>query len=353
MSDLDTLKLLVEDLTRHSYSSLDVLENCNYRYKLQYIDKLRSDKGSLATECGTCLHKCLEIKGRNLIEGKEIDYDYLKDIALNGCTDITDKGSEEILGFNQLKRKYFDDYFAIDPNTGMNYDQKLQLFFDEVLPSRMSEDDDWEIIGVEVHFEFIYRKKYKFVGFIDRVDKNKKTGELRITDYKSSKKTFPDNKIKTPMQHFIYDLACVDMYGQLPVEHVYDFILLNKMQTSKDGVCSKGYINRGIKKLDKILETREKLIEENSWTPKPSPLCYWCSYNSNSPHADPLLKGLCQWHSLWTPDNKTFAVLNPWTGDNAVENGESEVLRLKNGNVITPIKTKDTNNIASRRKLIF
>ena len=43
-----------------------------------------------------------------------------------------------------------------------------------------------------------------------------------------------------------------------------------------------------------------------------TPLCYWCPFHSTSPNADPKFSGLCQYHSLWTPEKKSFAVLNPY-----------------------------------------
>ena len=345
MSDLDILKKLVTPITdankeyadslpTDSYSSLDLLDHCTYQYKFKYIDKFRSSKGSLAMECGTCLHKCLEIKGRCIINKEPIDYDYLQEIAREGCLDVTEKGNEQILGFNQLKKKYFDDYYKIDENTGMNYDQKLQLFFAEVLPDRM-EDDKWEIVGTEVPFRFIYDNRVVIKGFIDRIDRNKENGELRITDYKSSKKVYDKTKLATPLQHFIYDLACVAIYGQIPTDHVYDFILLNKIQTGADGVCTKRYIQRGLKKLDKLLDLKEELIKNNSWIPHPTPLCYWCAYHSDSPFSDPQYKGVCKYHLLWTPDNKTFAKLNEWNGADV-------------GNDL-----KKNESVNTKRKLIF
>lgn len=51
---------------------------------------------------------------------------------------------------------------------------------------------------------------------------------------------------------------------------------------------------------------------KGEYPPKPTPLCYWCPFHSTSPNADPKFSGLCQYHSLWTPEKKSFAVLNPY-----------------------------------------
>ena len=123
---------------------------------------------------------------------------------------------------------------------------------------------------------------------------------------------FRDADIKTPMQHVIYDLACIHLYGQPASDHVYDFILIDAIQGADEGVCTKGYLNRGIKKLDKVLNEMDEMEIKGEYPPKPTPLCYWCPFHINSPNADPKFSGLCQYHSLWTPEKKSFAVLNPY-----------------------------------------
>ena len=49
---------------------------------------------------------------------------------------------------------------------------------------------------------------------------------------------FRDADIKTPMQHVIYDLACIHLYGQPATDHVYDFILIDAIQGADEGVCT-------------------------------------------------------------------------------------------------------------------
>ena len=112
----------------------------------------------------------------------------------------------------------------------------------------------------------------------------------------------------------IYDLAALYLYGELPIDHEYDFVLIDKKQNKADGVCSRGYFIRGIKKLDSILSKIEECEETDEFKPAPTPLCYWCPYHSTSPHADSKYKGLCQYHSLWTPTDKNYDVLNPYKG---------------------------------------
>lgn len=294
-----------------SYSKLSNFEKCPLSHKLKYVDKNFSNKSTLAMEIGSILHKGLELKGEMIMNGcSEIDYEYLKDIIEHGYTEKTDKSENHILGVSELKKKYFEEFYAPDNKSGMNYEQKMKIFYDEVLPTRML-PGIWTPIATEQKFEFVYDNRVIIHGFIDRIDKDS-DGRIRITDYKSSKDVFREADIKTPMQHITYDLACILLYGKPADEHEYDFILIDKIQGANDGVCSKGYLKRGINKLDKILNAMDEMEQASEYPPKPTPLCYWCNFHSDSPNADPKFAGLCEYHSLWTPENKTFATLNPY-----------------------------------------
>lgn len=278
-------------------------------------------------EIGTILHKALELKGQMKMSNLEVDYDYLKKVVSEGFDEECDRSDKHILGISELREKYFEDFYIPDNKSGMNYEEKIGIFNEEVLTSRM-ESVAWVPIATEQKFELVYDDRVAIHGFIDRVDKNIETGELKITDYKSSKAVFPDKEIKTPMQHIIYDLACMVLYGKPADVHEYDFILIDKIQEA----CSSGYLKRGINKLNKLLDSMDEMSEKGEFPPKPSPLCFWCPYHSSSPNADPMYSGLCQYHSLWTPENKTFATLNPY--------GQSEYFEPK-------------KEIKSQRKLVF
>lgn len=302
-----------DKLLRLSYSKMDVYLGCPYRYKLCYVDQNYSSSSTLPLEIGTLCHHVLELKGNMKQANKTVDYDALKEILFHGCDTETEKNKTHIKGVNELKKIYWEEWGTKDNKSGMNYDEKIQLFLTNVLPTRM-EDPDWEIIGTEIPFSFVYDDKVLVTGFIDRVDRNKHTGEFRITDYKTSKAVYDSSKIKTPLQHIFYDMAILHMYGVLPVEHVYDFILIDQVQNHSTGVCTKDYLKRGIKKIDKTINS---IYSESIYKPSPTPLCYWCPFHSTSPNADPQLKGMCQYHSLWTPENKNFGTLNPWSEQTA------------------------------------
>ena len=124
-------------------------------------------------EIGSIAHKGLEMKGDFIINGLPTDYEYIREIVMNGC----DEGrGGHILGINELKKKYFEEFYEKDTKSGMNYDEKLQIYFENVLLTRM--EDEWDILATEKRFEFVYDERVIIHGFIDRVDMLVKNGEL-------------------------------------------------------------------------------------------------------------------------------------------------------------------------------
>jgi len=290
-----------------SYSKLNLFEQCKFKYKLQYIEKNFSDVSAIHLDLGNLIHKVLEIKGRWIIENASIDYEELKNIIYEGIEEITDKGSERIIGVKEIKRKYFEEWYEPDNKSGMNYEEKIDLFIKKVLPVAMLNGDDWRPISTEQRFEFVYDNRVIIHGFIDRVDIG--TSEaLRVVDYKTSKSVFNESMTKTPLQMIVYALACVSLYERIPEEYLYSFVLINKEQL----VCSKGYMNRGIKKLNKLLDQMMELEKTSEYAPSPTPLCYWCTFASHTPNGDPKYKNLCPYYSLWKPDKRTFEVNMPY-----------------------------------------
>lgn len=289
------------ETTRFSYSKLDLLDQCGYRYKLKYIDENFSQKKTLPLEFGSLLHRVLEEKCNFVLQDQPVDYEVLQHILHKGIQ------SEKLLGTTELSDKYSTDYLAPDNATQANYDDKVHIFENSVLYSRMStEEKEWKPICAELPFFFLY-KGVILHGFIDRIDQNSE-GQLKVIDYKTSKKVFPPSKLKTPLQMFIYDLACYALYEKIPVAHEYDFICLDQQITEEDGVCTSGYFKRGLKKLDHLLEYESQMCKENKFVPTPTPLCYWCEFAGHTPNADIMLPKRCDYYSLWSPEFKTFKV---------------------------------------------
>ena len=287
-------------LPKYSYSGLSVLKQCPYQFNLKYNLGKRSEESTLALQLGTLLHYVLEQKGKMIRNKVEVDYDSLRNILINGTTETDDKTQEPIKGLTTLKKEYWETWGIAD-SEGRTYDEKIKLFMN-VLENEM-ERDDWTPCLFEHPFDFVYDNKIILHGFIDRVDINMENGQYRVVDYKTNKKPFRDEDLPTALQFGIYALAIVNEFGTFPVEYQYRLILLDMDQYA----LTSGWESRFIKAMDKLLNLLDESKASNEWLPKPTPLCYWCSYCHTNPDAKEF-KDECPYYSLWTPDNKVFDV---------------------------------------------
>ena len=308
---LNRIRPVTEDdknLPVFSYSKMEVFKNCPLQYRYKYIEKKYSQDTSIALELGSLCHYVLEQKGKMIVSGQTVDYEKLNDILMNGVTETDEKTKEELLGVNQLKRKYFEVWHEADNASGASYDEKIKLF-DKVLHDEM-EETDWKPTYFEKPFEFVWDNKVVLKGFIDRIDT--KDGQYRTVDYKTSKKVYEQSKLATSLQFGVYALAILNEFGVLPIESEYRFILIDDKQYA----LTKGWENRLIKAMDKVFGDIEASEKKSVFVPKPSPLCHWCNFCQTNPEAT-IYRNECEYFSKWTPTQKTFEVNKKW---NALEN---------------------------------
>ncbi len=287
----------------YSHSKLEVYENCPYRYGLQYEQGKRSNETTLALELGVICHRVLECASQMWKEGT-VNYGDLKFLLEYGDTD------ENISGIKDLSKKYFEEWYDTD-SEGHSYTWKMGQF-DKVLHEYIDSFNynGWFPFKEEYDFEFVFDNRAIIHGFIDAILINTE-GDLKVVDYKTSKKIFPDNKIPTSQQFGIYCMGMLNDFGKLPVQCDYKFILLNQEQNA----LTTGFAKRIVKKLNSVMDKIDKNGESGVYIPSPSPLCWFCPYNKNNPkNID--FKNECEYYSLWSPHekrwdvNKRFNILN-------------------------------------------
>lgn len=286
-----------KDLPVFSHSKLETYINCPYQYNLKYEQKKTTTDTTIALQCGSLAHKCLELKGQMIQSEQPINYMYL--------FNILDKGypEEKIAGKKEIMQLYWDSFNEKD-SENRTYTDKFNIF-ENVLKTEMNDMDGWEPYLFEHEFEFVYKNRIKIMGFIDRIDK--KGDEYRLIDYKTSKKVYDDSKLRTSPQFAIYNFALWNEFGVLASDNIYRFIFIDDEQHA----LSKGWLKRYIDKLDKTLNQLNENKLKDIYPPHPTPLCHFCQFCMTNPDAT-IYKHECPYYMKWTRNNKDFSVNKEW-----------------------------------------
>ena len=307
-----------EKLPTYSYSRLEVFRNCPLRYYKENIENKRVDEDTLPLTLGSICHKVLEEKGKIIQKKNTVtlaDYSYLRNILMNGADEVDKSHKKHIMGVNEIQERFFEDWGTPDKDTGLTYDDKMDTF-DKAVHLAMEDNIEmdyqmWYPYKFEEYFEFVWKDKCIFHGYIDRLDKHR-DGSIRTIDYKTSRKIYDRDKLVTSLQFGIYALAVLLEYGILPKQSIYNFVLLKETQTA----LTFGWEKRLEKILDTTIQQIQEMVDSKIAKPKPSGLCYWCSYSKTNPNAKQY-KNDCEYHSLWKPNNKTYRVNKEWSIEQA------------------------------------
>lgn len=188
---------------RWSFSRIALFEHCKYAFYLKYIlndDEAYLDENNYYAEVGSFVHSILEKILKNELS--------------------VDKAPEYYL-------EHFDDnvFYTVKPSTMEKTYETCADYFAEL-------DLDWlkdyEIIGVEKKVETKICG-YDFLGFIDLLLLDKKTGNIIIVDHKSSAYPFKkdgktvlkkaeENFESYKRQMYLYANAVYQEYGVYPTE---------------------------------------------------------------------------------------------------------------------------------------
>jgi putative RecB family exonuclease len=131
----------------------------------------------------------------------------------------------------------------------------------------------------EVHVEIDLTSSIYLHGYIDRLDVAS-SGEVRIVDYKTGKSPKPGWEDKALFQLWIYALIYWRRHGVIP--KLLQLIYLGNGQLLRN-TPSETDLLRTEKKLLAIADQILFSIENDSWMPKTSRLCDWCSFKSICP----------------------------------------------------------------------
>jgi RecB family exonuclease len=250
-------------MTVYSHSKLSTFEQCKYKYKLRYINKIKPDiEKSIEAYLGTCTHDSLEWLYQEIMKNRIPELDEV----LEKYTNLWKESFKET--FLIVKKQFkAGDYFNKGIKFLLDYYVKHKPFKDGTLEMEKK-------IWVTLH----PNSPHKIIGYIDRLVFNKETGEYEVHDYKTANSLPIQKKFDEDRQLALYSIGIKQLYGQdKPVILTWHYLNHNQQIFSRR-------TNEQLEKLKQdILDLIDKIENTKEFPIKKSILCNWCEY-----------KGMCK-----------------------------------------------------------
>ena len=242
----------------YSHSKLSTFEKCPLKYKYRYIDKKTPDiKQTIEAHLGKVVHNTLEWIYSQVKQDK---IPTIEIIITYYTENWQEKYSEDIL---IVKSGLTDkDYF----NKGVQF---LVDYYNEHHPFKDGTIECEKKIWITLDEQ----KKYKILGFIDRLVYNFKTNEYEVHDYKTANNLPTQEGIDNDKQLALYSIAIKELFGHdKEVRLIWHYLAHNKKIESTR-------TNEQLRQLRQdILDLINKVEATETFPHNKSPLCGWCEF---------------------------------------------------------------------------
>jgi DNA helicase II / ATP-dependent DNA helicase PcrA len=250
-------------LKRFSYSQLNIYESCPRKYEYAYILKV-PQKPSAAMSFGITVHNTLK------------DFYTLLKRSQTGLEGIT-----EVPGEEDLMEAYERSWVGVGYDNSKHEKQRkeegekiLKEYYENVF------NEKEKPLRLEEGFN-VYIGDVVFVGKIDRIDLEKKDGdvtEVCIVDYKTGREK-TEKDVKDDLQLPLYALFAEQKLGFKVVKAKYVYV-----EAGSELEVDVSQERRNLAK-EKLLGAIDE-IRECRFEPTPGYLCKFCDYNSICEYAE-------------------------------------------------------------------
>ena len=213
---------------RISYSQYSVWANCAHAWKLKYVDGVKLDDASINTVFGTAMHEVIQEWLENYVyQGKDTQ---AKSI------DLTEPLKQKFITLFQEQTtvdKNGNKVFLCDKKTLMEfYNQGCEILsYVQQHRQKLFPSKDVVLLGIEHPIEEQIRPGVTFIGYIDILVKNEKTGKITIYDLKTSRASWTQAQKSDPVklnQILLYKKFISEKFD-VPLEMVgTEFVILKR-----------------------------------------------------------------------------------------------------------------------------
>ena len=247
-------------MTVYSHSRISTFEQCKYKYKLSYIDYVKTDVRSVEAFMGSLLHDVLEKLYFNHRTGNLISKDELLKYYLSSWNKLW---KEEIL---IVKKEYNQEHYK---NLGLKL---LMNYYDKYFPF-----DQLKTIDLETNEKLELINGNKYYVKIDRLAVDEE-GNYYVIDYKTGKTAMSQAQINDDRQLAMYSIWVKNRFPNAKsIKLVWNFLAQG---IERDSCRS----NEKLEKVKIAVENKIKEIEScNNFPTIKSKLCDYCGYKNICP----------------------------------------------------------------------
>lgn len=254
-----------------SPSRANDFQSCPLKFRLRSIDRIPEDPSAAALR-GNLIHTALErlfdlsAHERTVEATKKLFAQAWLELAAVNAPGISALLIDAKLPNEPARAAEFADAMVgkIEP--------LLKTYFVLEDPSRLNPHAREMAVAVQIADGFSIR------GFIDRVDKAP-AGQIRIVDYKTGKAPRAGFESSAMFQMRFYALAWWRMTGEIPA--MLQLLYLGSNEALRYEPVEQDLINTEQKILGIRKQIQQAIVQ--GFTPKPSRLCGWCSYQQLCP----------------------------------------------------------------------
>ena len=241
----------------YSHSQLSMYEQCPWKYKLRYRDKIKRDVEGVEGFLGTMVHETLKKC-----------YDNARFTRVNTLADL-------LAYYNKIWQENWHDAITIMKQdlTQEDYralgEKMLKTYYERYSPFDLD-----TTIGTEMGLNFALddEKKYRMTGYIDRLSRDK-DGVYEIHDYKTSSHLPGQEDADNDRQLGLYHIGIQRKWPQIGnIRLIWHYLAFDTELVS----------SRTPEAISNLVQDTKSLIDEieSAWdfAPRESSLCDWCEY---------------------------------------------------------------------------